>query len=135
MKIAVTSQNFRTVTNHAGRARRFLVFLVEENKQPVEVERIDLPKEMSIHSLSGHLVPHPLDHVDVLLSASFGPGFARNMTSRNIVASLTEESDPILAIKDYLAHGQRLPGASGCGEDDHHHHHDHEHGDDCGHGH
>ncbi|MEW8693532.1 MAG: nitrogen fixation protein, partial [Candidatus Thiodiazotropha endolucinida] len=26
MKIAVTSQNFRTITQHAGKTRRFLIY-------------------------------------------------------------------------------------------------------------
>lgn len=128
MKIAITSQNFKSVTNHAGRARRFLVYQVESGQAPVEIERIDLPKEMCIHDLGGQMVAHPLDTVDVLLSASFGAGFARNMARRNVIASLTDESDPIRAIEVYLADGQRLPGAAGCGHDhDHDHSHDHGH--------
>ena len=115
MKIAVTSQNFKTVTNHAGRARRFLVYSVEQGQAPVEMERIDLPMEMSIRALGGRRVPHPLDAMDVLLSASFGAGFVRNMASRNVVASLTDETDPIRAIEQFLAHGQKLPDAGGCG--------------------
>lgn len=123
MKIAVTSQNFKTVTNHAGKARRFLVYAIDETSLPVEIERIDLPKDMSIHALGGQDVPHPLDGVDVVLSASFGAGFARNMMSRKVTASLTTLTDPIEAVREFLANGQRLPGADGCGEDHAHHHH------------
>lgn len=39
MKIAVTSQNFRTVTAHAGKTRRFLVFDIPSGDSPREVER------------------------------------------------------------------------------------------------
>ncbi|SNY90041.1 Predicted Fe-Mo cluster-binding protein, NifX family [Cohaesibacter sp. ES.047] len=124
LKIAVTSQNFKTVTNHAGRARRFLVYGVETGAAPVEIDRFDLPKEMCIHELGGADVPHPLDGVDVLISNSFGAGFARNMTRRGVIASLTEESDPLRAIEDYQAHGQRLPEKT-CTSG---HHHNHEHG-------
>ena len=120
MKIAVTSQNFRTVTNHAGRARRFVVFTVGEDNLPVESERFDLAKDMCIHALGGQKVPHPLDGVDVVISASFGPGFARNMAARDVIASLSDETDPVKAIEQYLAQGQRLPAPSGCGEDHHH---------------
>lgn len=134
MKIAVTSQNFKSVTNHAGRARRFLVYRVETGQPPVEVERFDLPKDMCIHELGGQEVAHPLDTVDVLISASFGPGFARNMARRNVIASLTEETDPIQAIEQFLVQGQRLPAASGCGHE-HDHGHDHKHGHGHGHGH
>ena len=141
IKIAVTSQNFRTVTNHAGRARRFLVYLAEAGKPPVEVERFDLPKEMAIHELGGADVSHPLDTVDVLISNSFGAGFARNMARRGIIASLTDESDPLRAVEEYLLKGQCLPAqpcsdGHGHGHDhSHEHDHDHCHGHDHGHDH
>ncbi|WP_180966955.1 NifB/NifX family molybdenum-iron cluster-binding protein [Cohaesibacter celericrescens] len=120
MKIAVTSQNFKTVTNHAGRARRFIVFTVGQDNQPQETERFDLPKDQCIHELGGKKVAHALDGVDVVISASFGPGFARNMASRDVIASLTDETDPVRAVQDYLSNGQRLPSPEGCGEDHHH---------------
>ena len=41
MKIAVSSQNFRTVTAHAGKARRFIVFDLATPCTPREVERLD----------------------------------------------------------------------------------------------
>ncbi len=113
MKIAVTSQNFRTVTNHAGKARRFLVLEIDEQGKAVELERLDLPKHMAFHGLD-HASPHPIDGVDVVLSASFGPGFARKMAARNIIASLTEESDPQAAIAQFLREGPVLPMQS-CG--------------------
>lgn len=113
MKIAITSQNFKTVTNHAGKARRFLVFEIEQGQLPREVDRISLPKEMAFHELAMDAA-HPIDDVDALLSASFGAGFARKMAARKITASLTEESDPIKAIEMFLAKGPILP-TGGCG--------------------
>ncbi|WP_319528882.1 NifB/NifX family molybdenum-iron cluster-binding protein [uncultured Cohaesibacter sp.] len=135
IRIAVTSQNFRNVTNHAGRARRFLVYLVEAGKSPVEVERFDLPKEMAIHELGGADASHPLDTVDVLISNSFGAGFARNMARRGIIASLTDESDPVRAIEEYLAKGQNLPSQPCSEGHGHGHNHEHGHSHDHGHGH
>ncbi|HKJ77206.1 MAG TPA: nitrogen fixation protein, partial [Gammaproteobacteria bacterium] len=43
MEIAITSQNFRTVTGHAGKTRRFLVYEAGPGQEPVEVDRLDLP--------------------------------------------------------------------------------------------
>ena len=46
MKIGVGSQNFRTITGHAGKTRRFLIY--EAGQAGIrEIERLDLPKEMS----------------------------------------------------------------------------------------
>jgi predicted Fe-Mo cluster-binding NifX family protein len=128
MKIAVTSQNFRTVTPHAGRTRRFLVYEAAEGGEPVEVDRLDLPKELSMHEFHADS-PHPLDAVDVIIAGSFGEGFAARMAKRGIVAVATDLADPVEAVKEYLARlragGEAAAGtARGCG---HGHGHVHQH--------
>lgn len=67
MQIAVTSQNFRTVTGHAGKGRRFLIYEVD-GTSTTEVNRLDLPKEMSFHEFGG--IAHPLDGTAVLVTHS-----------------------------------------------------------------
>ncbi len=122
MKIAVTSQNFRTVTGHAGRAQRFLVYDAEPGAEPIEVARLDLPKEAAMHEFHG-AGPHPVDGFHVILSQGFGGGFARRMATRGIVAVATDKTDPVEAVKEYLASLQtkvQAPQGSSCG---------------CGHGH
>jgi hypothetical protein len=44
MRIAVSSQNFRTITGHAGKSRRFIVYHAKPGETPQELERLDLPK-------------------------------------------------------------------------------------------
>jgi hypothetical protein len=39
MRIAVTSQNFRTVTGHAGRARRFIVSEADGREPPSDTQQ------------------------------------------------------------------------------------------------
>ncbi len=131
MKIAVTSQNFRSVTGHAGRARRFLIYDVQPGSEPVEIERLDLPKDLAMHDFHGQ-GPHPVDAVDVILSEGFGDGFARRMAVRGIVAATTKETDPLAAVKAYLAAsaaGQAIPTAATCAcGHGHAHAHGHRHG-------
>lgn len=144
MKIAVTSQNFRTVTGHAGRARRFLIYQVGPDGEPVEVDRLDLPKELAMHDFRGGDA-HPIDGVDVVVSAGFGEGFGQRMARRGVVAVVTAKTDPIDAVKDYLAQmgtvGPKATlGTCGChgghGEHKAHGHaHDHAHGHDHDHAH
>jgi predicted Fe-Mo cluster-binding NifX family protein len=132
VKIAVTSQNFRTITPHAGRARRFLVFEAEEGAEPKEIDRLDLAKELAMHDWHG-TGAHPLDAVDVLIAGSFGEGFGQRMAVRGIVAVRTDKTDPIEAVKDYLA-ARHDPTVAGCDERHHHQHqhaHTHAHGG-CG---
>ncbi|MFL5288505.1 MAG: NifB/NifX family molybdenum-iron cluster-binding protein [Rhodopila sp.] len=128
MKIAVTSQNFRTVTGHAGRARRFLIYDVQPGAEPVEVARLDLPPEQSIHDMGG-LGAHPVDGCQVLLSAGFASHFAMVMAGRGIQAATTDKEDPIEAIKDFLARraaGTLLPVIGcDCGGACKDHDHDH----------
>jgi predicted Fe-Mo cluster-binding NifX family protein len=131
VKIAVTSQNFRTVSGHAGRARRFLIYDAEPGAKPVEVARLDLPKELAMHEFHG-AGPHPIDGVDVILSQGFGDGFARRAATRGIVAFATDKADPVEAVKAYLVSQQMEPDAPaarsrGCGHG-HAHRHQHSHG-------
>jgi predicted Fe-Mo cluster-binding NifX family protein len=130
MKIAVTSQNFRTVTPHAGRTRRFLVYEAAEGGEPVEVDRLDLPKELSMHEFHAD-TPHPLDAVDVIIAGSFGEGFAARMAKRGIVAVATNLADPVEAVKEYLARpqsgGQTAARTTRGYEHGHGHAHQHAH--------
>ncbi len=129
MRIAVTSQNFRTVTGHAGRARRFLIYDAEPGAEPIEIARLDLPKELAMHEFHG-AEPHPLDGVDVVLSQGFGDGFARRLAMRDILVFATGQIDPAEAVTAYLATRQMEPDARatsrrGCG---HGHAQRHQHG-------
>ncbi|UYO50014.1 nitrogen fixation protein [Rhodopseudomonas palustris] len=116
MLIAVASQNFRTVTGHAGKTRRFLVFDAAPCRPPQEVDRLDLPKEMSIHEFKEDGA-HPLDKVSVVIAGSAGPGFLNRMAARGVVAITTSETDPVTAIQNYLA-GSLAPAAPHDHDDD-----------------
>jgi predicted Fe-Mo cluster-binding NifX family protein len=131
MKIAVTSQNFLTVTGHAGRARRFLIYDVQPGAEPVEIARLDLPAEQSFHETGG-TGAHPIDGVDLIISAGFNAHFAVAMTQRGIRTAITDKENPVEAIRDYMerqATGTLL-AVTGCdcsgdchGDDDHHEDH------------
>ena len=108
MKIAVTSQNFRTITGHAGKTRRFLIYAKNEQGEWGESERLDLPKEMSMHEFRG--VKHPIEVVDVLITAGCGAGFIRKMQARGVEVITTSETKPLFAATQY-ASGQPLPPA------------------------
>ena len=77
MKIAVTSQNRREITEHAGRCRKFWIYEIENN-QVASKTLLELPKEQSFHESSPHEA-HPLDEVAVLISASMGQGMLRRL--------------------------------------------------------
>jgi len=120
MKIAVSSQNFRTVTSHAGKARRFIVFDLATPCMPREVERLDLPRELAMHEFRG--LHHPLFAMDAVITGGAGEGFVRRLGARGIEVVRTGETDPLQAVHDYIAGIVKppLPHAQG---DDHPHAH------------
>jgi len=117
MKIAVSSQNRKTVTGHAGRTRRFSIWDVKPDAEPIQGEWIDLPKELAFHEFHSD-GPHPIDGVDVLIVGGAGPGFVRRLAARGVTVVQTRETDPAKAVRDYLA-GTLAPAAE---HDDHHGH-------------
>jgi predicted Fe-Mo cluster-binding NifX family protein len=132
MKIAVGSQNRQTVTEHAGRTRKFSVWQAEANADPVQLDWIELPKELAFHEFHG-TGPHPLDAVDVIIVGSAGPGFARRLAARGVTVVQTAETDPQKAVRDYLA-GALAPAAEHTHDHGHEapHAHDHHHGEGGG---
>jgi predicted Fe-Mo cluster-binding NifX family protein len=128
MRIAITSQNFRSVTGHAGRARRFIVFEADGDSPPLEVGRIDLDANMAIHGYD-HAAAHPLDNMDVLITGGAGEGFVRHLAARGVRVVATPEDDPRRAVAAFFA-GRVLSASELCKHD----HSDLEGGDPHGHG-
>jgi len=117
MKIAVTSQNFRTVTGHAGKARRFLIF----DPQGRELDRLDLPKVLSFHEWHGaDDASHPVDGVDAIITASCGAGFRNRLARRKIPVHATSETDPVTAVRLFLEGRLPPPLPEADDHDDHH---------------
>lgn len=103
MKIAVTSQNRKTVTEHAGRCRRFWIYTLEEG-QITDKQLLELSKEESFHESRGD-GPHPLDGVDILVTRGMGGGLAQRLARRQIRLEVTEQTDPDQAVQACLAQG------------------------------
>jgi predicted Fe-Mo cluster-binding NifX family protein len=100
--IAVTSEDFRRISGHAGRCRRFLIYRVASGYAPELLETLELPAGQALHAW-GDRDGHPVFEADVVLSQSAGEGFVRKLEARGIEVALTTESDPVCAIRGYLA--------------------------------
>jgi predicted Fe-Mo cluster-binding NifX family protein len=131
MKIAVTSQNRRDITEHAGRCRNFWVYDVDDGII-LDSTLVELPKESSFHDSSPH-APHPLDGVEVLISGGMGEGLRVRLARRGIEALVTTERDPERAVKAWLAGGLPL-GATHAHSHGADHVHDDAHFCACGEG-
>jgi predicted Fe-Mo cluster-binding NifX family protein len=102
MKIAIASQNRRTVSAHPGKTRVFFVHTAEMGGEPGPAEILDLPKDAMIHGYS-HEAPHPLYAMDVLIAKTAGSGFLRRMAAQSVAVAITDIEDPKDAIQAYLA--------------------------------
>ncbi|MEG2155797.1 MAG: NifB/NifX family molybdenum-iron cluster-binding protein [Burkholderiaceae bacterium] len=125
--IALTAQNRKTITAHAGMCRNFLLFDLEG--AAIGVPRLlEFEREQSLHEMQDG-VAHPLDGVDVLISAGMGAGLQQKLARRGIQAFVTTELDPARAVA-LFARGELPTLAPGASES--HGHHDHGHGQGCG---
>lgn len=138
VRIAVCSQNRKTVTEHAGKCRKFWIYTLTDGVLG-ERELLELPLEQALHSTPGE-APHPLDGVHVLIAASMGGGMQAKLRARGIAPRITAIDDPDAAVAAFLAGEMPAPetragggcggggscGGGGChGEHGHHGHHAH----------
>jgi predicted Fe-Mo cluster-binding NifX family protein len=108
MKLAVASHNFTHVSGHAGQARCWLLFDVDQNRTIRQYGTLELTKEQTFHH---HKVstPEPFIGVSVVISTSAGDGFARRLQKRGITVVLTSERDPLQAVRDYVEQSVKPP--------------------------
>ncbi|OAN51351.1 hypothetical protein A6A04_16375 [Paramagnetospirillum marisnigri] len=104
MKIAVAvSNDYRKVTGHAGRTRKWLVFEVNDTEVAPNPTRVELEPDMVFHHFDDQ-GPHPLDGITAVITISAGEGFVKHMGKRGVEVAQTAETDPAKAAADYLAH-------------------------------
>jgi predicted Fe-Mo cluster-binding NifX family protein len=101
MKIAVTSQNRKTITGHAGKCRKFWVYEVEDNSVR-DKHLLELPLSQSFHECD-HDALHPLDGVKLLITGGLGLGLQHRLEHKGIVALATAETDPDNAVAAWLS--------------------------------
>ena len=100
LRIAVSSQNCKTVTDHAGRCRKFWVYEIRQNKVDNKTLR-ELTSEQTLHS-SSLGADHPLDDVHVLITTGMSPFLYQRLQKGGIRGFITDESDPDRAVEMLL---------------------------------
>ena len=108
MKVAVVSEDFRSLSGPAGKARRFLLFEAKQGQRPVLERYFQLPADMpTYHDLheDDHSF-HPIGGM-VLITAEAGEGFRERLARRGTQVHITTEQDPHTAVRLFLE--GRLP--------------------------
>lgn len=78
--IALTTQNRRTITNHAGRCRRFALARVIDGMVQQPVELVELEIEQTLRQGAKDL-PAALQGIEVLITAGAGQGMVQNLAT------------------------------------------------------
>lgn len=103
MKFAIaTKDNWSKVSGHAGKTPDWLLFDCQPGQPIPEPLCIRLGKEQLPHYFRDE-GPHPLDGIEVVVSASAGDGYIRRMKKRGAAVLLTGETDPRIALQKVLA--------------------------------
>ncbi len=103
MKIAIVSQDFRTIGGKTGRARNFLVYETNSKGEPILLEKLEIPEtEPTFHDLhTDDVTPHRLNGM-VLITGEAGEGLTERLSRRGITVYITSETDPKTAIKGVI---------------------------------
>jgi len=105
MKIAIVSKDFKSITGHAGQARKWLIYDLSGHQAGAPLPApalIELARAQVIHNFRDDS-PHPLDGIDLVVAGSAGDGFIRRMKKRSTEVLLTGEPDPAKALSCILA--------------------------------
>ncbi len=99
--VAVTSQNKKTVTKHAGECRNYFIYTLKNNKitskKVLELEDNEILK-YTFHEDKSNNPKNILYDVDILLTGSIGPGGVNRLANQNVTAYVINEKDPDIAV-------------------------------------
>jgi predicted Fe-Mo cluster-binding NifX family protein len=103
--IAVAVGEDGKIAAHAGRAPKWLVYVIASESAAQLAWTLDLTEIGSLHEwhLRGNGNRHPLHSVDVAIAGSAGDGVIRRLAERNTELVTTTETSPLKAIAAYLA--------------------------------
>ena len=101
------SQNRKTVTDHAGKCRKFWVYRIQGG-QVAEKTLLELPIEQSFHETPADQA-HPLDGVHALIAGSMGDGMKQRLIRNGIRGLVTDMQDPDEVVAVFLERALGIP--------------------------
>lgn len=97
--VALTMQNKREITDHAGKCRHFLLVHFDQGKE-VERSWVKLSLDETF-SQWGAPLPPGLQNIDALITRGAGPGLQLRLAAQKVRALITDITDPDLALTMY----------------------------------
>ncbi len=109
--IAVAVGDDGNIAPHAGRASRWMVYVVNNESGASLAWTLDLTDIGSLHEwhVRGDGDRHPLHYVDVAIAGSAGEGVKQRLFERNTDLLTTSETSPHKAVEAYRA-GKLIEG-------------------------
>ncbi len=106
--IAVSSQNKKTISAHAGACRNYYIYTIENDKI-ITKELLELAKEETLkytfHEDTNGNSKNKLFDVNIILTQGIGTGATSKLAMQNIKAYVIEETDPDTAV-DLIIKGE-----------------------------
>ncbi len=140
--VAITSQNKKTVTKHAGKCLNFLIYTIENDEITNKTVL-----ELQVDEILKHTIQEDRDidsnnwlfDVNILLTGSMGNSAKEYFTRQNVAAFIIKEKDPEITIEKlingtleaFVPASNENNGRGNCNN----HHHNHHHEEHCHHNH
>jgi len=104
MKIALTSPNGKTISEHAGKCPGYLIYELD-GINIVSKVHVKLSKEQVFRNFSGPLskqLDHPLKGIQIFITKGLGDGLYQRLSLDGIKVYKVEETDPEGAVASIL---------------------------------
>lgn len=102
--VAITCQNKKKISGHAGTCRNYLIYKIIDNII-VSKELIEISIEEALHNTFHNPIEnpnHPLFKVDILLTGGIGLGGIMHLKHYKVQAFIVDETNPDEAVKKLL---------------------------------
>lgn len=132
--VAITAQNKKTISEHAGKCRNFFLYTIENN-EIIQKSLLEFSKEETLHNVFHEGNTSVLFDTDIILTRSIGNGAILKLAKNNVACYIIDENDPDTAIEKLISGTLEAKAPvshqqSGCNcncGSGHGHHHHHEH--------
>lgn len=126
IKIAITAQNRKTISSHAGACRNYFIYTIDDDGS-YKKELIELAKNESLrytfHDDTSEKPFNKLFEMDVILTGGIGLGGVKRLAANGVIARIINETEPDLAIEKFLNRSLVFLEPEDHHKEGHKHHH------------